>query len=349
MCAGAAPSLGALRLHNGTVWRWNRPCYGVADGKAHLRIENRALPAGPTVRDEVANAALFYGLMEGLRAEAESIPRRLAFEDARASFFAAARHGLDATLTWLDGRSITAVDLLEKELLDTAARGLEALLAPAADIARYLGTVRERVRARRTPARLMLEVFSAHRAQGVTEASLAVTRALLAHQASGTPAHTWPATDTPSRARRSDTRRARRAGDEPRPSARGRSGARARTIGDVMTTDVFTVRPEDLLDLAASVMKWRHVRHVPVEDAQGRLVGLVSPLALLASAQPDSAPPVDALMDREPVTVPPTLPLREAARRLLEVETGCLLVVDRGKLAGIATERDLLRGLLEGE
>lgn len=374
---GAPPNLGALRLHNGTVWRWNRPCYGVADGKAHLRIENRALPAGPTVLDEVANAALFYGLMEGLRAEAGTIPHRLAFEDARASFFAAARHGLDATLTWLDGRSITAVDLLENELFAVATRGLEALETPAADVERYLGTARDRVRARRTPARLMLDVFAAHRARGIAEASLAVTRTLLAHQASGAPAHAWPETGAPPRSRRRPARSADPGADDARPSARGRQGApaspaqpgdarpdagRAVTVGDVMTTDVFTVRPEDLLDLAAGVMTWRHVRHVPVEDAQGRLLGLVSPRALLearalpprsgpapSGSPPDEALPVEALMDRDPVTVPPTLPLREAARLLLEVETGCLLVVQGGKLAGIATERDLLRGLLAAE
>lgn len=343
-----APTLAALRLHNGTVWRWNRACYGVLDGKPHLRIENRALPAGPTVLDEVANAALFYGLMEGLRAEAASIPQRLAFEDARASFFAAARHGLDATLTWLDGRTITAIDLLESELLDTAARGLDALGVPTGDVERYLGTIRDRVRARRTPARILLEAFAAHRALGPAEASLAATRTLIAHQRSGAAAHTWPVTGAPARSGRPSPHRARHAGDEARPSARGRSDARATTIADAMTTDVFTVRPEDLLDLAASVMQWRHVRHVPVEDAHGRLVGLVSPRALLeARAEPGQAPPVDALMDRDPPTVPPSMPLREAARRLLDNGTGCLLVVDRGKLLGIATERDLLRALLE--
>lgn len=321
--SGRAPRLDALRLHNGTVWRWNRACYGLTGGTPHLRIENRVLPAGPSVLDEVANAALFYGLMEGLRGVAAEIPQRLAFEDARASFFAAARHGLDATFTWLDGRTIAAADLLRAELLDAAERGLAALGVPNSDVERYLGTMRDRVHARRTPARFFLDVFGARRAESPADASLAVTRALLAHQHGGAAAHTWPTTEVPS--------------------AKGS----AATIADVMTTDVFTVRPEDLLDLAASVMRWRHVRHVPVEDAQGRLVGLLSPRALIeARRELGEAPPVDALMDRDPVTVPPTMPLREAAHRLLTTDTGCLLVIDGGKLVGIATERDLLRALL---
>lgn len=322
--SGGVPTLAALRVHISTVWRWNRACYGVLEGKPHLRIENRVLPAGPSVVDEVANAALFYGLMQALRPIARDIPARLAFEDARAGFFAAARHGLGATFTWLDGRTVDAASLLRTELLDTAERGLVELGVPAADVERYLGTIRERVYTRRTPARFLLDVFEARRAQGTAEASLAATHALMTHQREGTAAHTWPATEAPPRSRR------------------------AVTVADVMTTDVFTVRPEDLLDLAARVMEWRHVRHVPVEDAHGRLVGLVSPRSLLgARAEPGEEKPTSARMDRDPVTVPPTLPLREAARRLLETETGCLLVVFGGKLVGIATERDLLRALLE--
>jgi hypothetical protein len=101
---GKIPELSALTLHNGTVWRWNRPCYGITDGKPHLRIENRALPAGPTIVDQVANVALYYGLMQAMATDAINIPGRIAFEDARLNLFAAAQHGLAARLTWLDGQ-----------------------------------------------------------------------------------------------------------------------------------------------------------------------------------------------------------------------------------------------------
>src|SRR5207253_10697773 len=86
---GLAPQLKALRLHNGTIYRWNRACYGITDGKAHLRIENRILPSGPTPVDEVSNAAFWFGLMSGLAEEHPHITREMSFEDALGNFFAA--------------------------------------------------------------------------------------------------------------------------------------------------------------------------------------------------------------------------------------------------------------------
>ena len=108
LARGETPSLSALRLHNGTVWRWNRACYGVTDGVPHLRIENRALPSGPTVVDEVANAAFFAGLMAALPQAYGDIAQRMTFDDAKMNFFRAARHGLDAQFQWIDGQSHSA-------------------------------------------------------------------------------------------------------------------------------------------------------------------------------------------------------------------------------------------------
>ena len=109
---GDTPSLSALRMHNGTVWRWNRACYGVTDGIAHLRIENRALPSGPTILDEIANAAFFTGLMVALPHAYGEISKRMVFDDAKLNFFRAARHGLDAQFQWIDGQSLSATSLI---------------------------------------------------------------------------------------------------------------------------------------------------------------------------------------------------------------------------------------------
>src|SRR5215208_2780722 len=105
LARGETPSLSALRMHNGTVWRWNRACYGVAEGVPHLRIENRALPSGPTIVDEIANAAFFTGLMAALPQEYGDIAQRMTFDDAKLNFFCAARHGLDAHFQWVDGEN----------------------------------------------------------------------------------------------------------------------------------------------------------------------------------------------------------------------------------------------------
>src|SRR4029453_6537719 len=112
LARGEIPLLSALRLHNGTVWPWNRACYGVENGRAHLRIENRALPAGPTVIDEVANAAFFIGLMLSLPSEYGDISKWMSFDDAKENFFSAARHGLNAQFNWIGGKKYSASALI---------------------------------------------------------------------------------------------------------------------------------------------------------------------------------------------------------------------------------------------
>ena len=98
--AGGVPKLAELRLHNGTVYRWNRPVYDIMNGRPHLRVENRVLPAGPTVVDMLANAALYFGLARGLAEADRPIWSQLTFSSAEENFHAAARRGIDAVLHW---------------------------------------------------------------------------------------------------------------------------------------------------------------------------------------------------------------------------------------------------------
>jgi CBS domain-containing protein len=118
-----------------------------------------------------------------------------------------------------------------------------------------------------------------------------------------------------------------------------------RTVGQFMSTDLFTVRPDDLVDLAASVMDWRHIRHVPVEDERGRLVGLVSHrdmLRLLARGRAGEAVAVSQVMKTDPVTVFPTTPTLDAIDLMRSHGVGCLPVVEGGLLVGIVTAMDFL-------
>lgn len=334
---GIAPNLSALSLHNGTVWRWNRPCYGVLRGRAHLRIENRVLPAGPTILDEVANAALFYGLMQKLAHEYGDVSQRIAFTDAKTNLILAAQHGIDARLQWLDGRETSAQKLLLEELIPKATEGLRQLDVPKVDIDRYLGTVQERVRLRRTGSRWLLKALAGIQDQHTQETALsAITAAMRAHQANGQPVHRWL----------SEKPKADRGGLKTDPK-----------VSDIMTTNLSTVRPQDVIDLATSAMEWRHLRHIPVEDEQGYLVGLLHQSALLhalnTSLQQHSIEPfaVERLMNRNPPTIQPHQSLHDAMRLLLSSEVGCVLVVSGGRLVGIITERDLLSvvsRLLEG-
>jgi len=142
-----------LRLHNGTIWRWNRPLLGVdGEGQPHLRIEHRAIPSGPTVIDAIANAAFFYGLVNQLAMSESSPDTRLPFTVARDNFYAAARYGMDARLLWFEEQRISVRQLLLEGLIPAAEQGLAAMNIDKADINTYLGIIRERVRNGQTGA-----------------------------------------------------------------------------------------------------------------------------------------------------------------------------------------------------
>ena len=176
-----------VRFQNGTVWRWNRPLLGFDfDGVPHLRIEHRVVPAGPTILDSVANAAAWLGMVRGLVDQPEPVEHRLPFQAASDNFYAAAKHGLDATLTWLDGEQYSAADLLHDQLLPLAAAALERLDIPRPEVDRYIGTVSARVAANQTGARWQRGWVAKH---GADWAGL--TCAYIDAQESGEPVHTW--------------------------------------------------------------------------------------------------------------------------------------------------------------
>lgn len=177
-----------LRLHNGTIWRWNRPLIGFDDdGRPHLRVEHRVIPAGPTLVDMVANSALFFGavksLAEEIGVEAES---RLPFLNARADFYAAARHGLDANVSWLDGVAGRIRDLLLEQIIPLAESGLTAYGMSQSEIAYWLGIVRMRVESGRNGAWWQNAWVERHGHDPV-----ALTHAYLERQQSDEPVHTW--------------------------------------------------------------------------------------------------------------------------------------------------------------
>jgi len=153
--AGTVPKLKTLQLYNSTVYRWNRPCYGISEGKPHLRIECRALPAGPTVLDEVANAVFWIGLVRGAHAEYSDITERLDFDEAKYNFLAASRHGLNAGFHWIDGQQIAVPDLILSTLLPLARSGLENRIA-ASELDKFLGMIEKRVESRRTGSDRMI-------------------------------------------------------------------------------------------------------------------------------------------------------------------------------------------------
>jgi CBS domain-containing protein len=328
LARGEPPKLAVLRLHNGTVWRWNRPCYGVNDGVAHLRIEHRAMPSGPSIIDEMANAAFFFGLMTALPDEYGEIEKLMTFDYAKNNFFAAARHGLKAQLTWAGGRDYPASTLILEHLLPAAREGLKRPAVNAEDRDRYLDLIQERVERDRTGAQWSLSSLSAIGERGAREARhRALTEAMLEQQQSGAPVSRW------------ELARLGGAGDWSR---------RRQTVAQLMSTDLFTAHPEDPIDLAASVMEWRHIRHVPVEDDEGRLVGLISHrdlLRLLAQgllSRGAKEVTVKEIMTRDLLTITPETPALEAMAIMRRRKVGCLPVLENDRLVGIITAYDFL-------
>lgn len=135
-----------LRLHNGTIWRWNRPLIGFdQDGTPHIRIEHRTPSAGPTIIDMIANAAFFYGLCQNLAELLQSTKSLMSFSQAKDNFYQAARYGLETHIVWFDGQKHCMSSLLKNELLPRAALGLKSLHINAADIAFYLDIIQQRL------------------------------------------------------------------------------------------------------------------------------------------------------------------------------------------------------------
>ena len=208
------------------------------------------------------------------------------------------------------------------------APGLNDSKVDDADVDKYLGIIEERVRSRQTGARWIVKSLEGMQDVGPKDISQRrLTAAMLACQKQGEPVHRWPLIKA----------------SEPDDWEQG-----YRTVGQFMSTDLFTVQPDDLIDLAASVMDWRHIRHVPVEDEAGRLVGLVSHRGLLhlltnrIGEKGIGATTVKEVMVPKPFTVSPSTPTLAAIEMMREHRIGCLPVVEGDQLVGIVTSYDFL-------
>ena len=340
---GQIPELKALRLHNGTVYRWNRACYGVrdvdhADGTKtripHLRVEMRVLPSGPTILDEMSNTALWLGLMSEYGERLDDVRHHMEFEQARANLYAAARDGLSARFGWLDGVEMTAESLILDELLPKAEAGLRRAKVRESDIKKYLGVVETRVRTARTGSRWMIQSLAGMKDRGSPgERQVAIVAATVARQKTGRPVSEW------ERARLDEV-----------PSAR----SSYQQVSQYMTTDIFTVHADDAVQLVADLMGWERIRHVPVEDGNGKLVGLVTYRSVLRylnnlskggvrqQGKDAALTPVSDIMRRDVHTVTPETPTLDAIRLMRRYRIGCLPVVENGHLVAILTEEDFM-------
>lgn len=196
LAAGRIPRLDELRLHNGTIYRWNRPVYDVgADGRPHLRVENRVLPAGPTAVDMVANAAFFWGAVVELVHSEDPIWAHMSFDAAHQNFLAGARDGAAAQLYWPGAGRVEWDEIVLRVLLPMAQAGLERLGVHAAVIDRYLGTIEERARLRTNGSAWQVATVTAFERRGLSrsDALAAMLKEYITGMRSNQPVHSWPA------------------------------------------------------------------------------------------------------------------------------------------------------------
>lgn len=317
---GKIPKLSALCMNNSTIFRWNRPCYGVNDGVAHVRIENRYIPSGPSITDEIANFAFWVGLMKGRPAKYDDMPNAMDFREAKSNFIKAARTGKESVMHW-EGKAISNRDLVEKELLPMAYDGLKRVGIDPESIEKHLGVIAERT-ASKTGSQWMVNNYRELRKDlKQDDALLALTKSIYEQQQSGKPVHEWGGVS------KMETHEA------------------AKYVGHIMSTQLFTVSENDHADLATSIMNWKGIHHVPVEDASGNLCGLLTWTHMKrhqAKGYDTDDQLVSDIMTREVATVLPETKIEDAIRIMKRNEYGCLPVARENHLVGIITINDVL-------
>ena len=320
---GSIPDLTALKIHNGTVYRWNRPCYGVKDGVAHLRIENRYLPSGPTVIDEIANFTFWVGLMKGMPDKFKEIWNLMDVEEARNNFNKAARYGIECEFMWMN-KHISAKDLLLKELLPIAKKGLQKVNIIEEDIEKYLGVIENRVNGV-TAAQWMTRNFRMlKKTHSIDDSLVNLTSEIYNNQSTSKPVSEWPNIDSEK------TLFIETAYE---------------SVNQIMTTDLFTVNENDLVELVYYVMMWTNISHMPVENKYDELVGIITSADLKGKwiENKDETITVKELMHTDPMTVSLTTNVLDAKRIMDAKDIGCLPVIVKSKLVGIITRDDLLK------
>lgn len=318
---GRIPKLHALNLHNSTIYRWNRPCYGVGNGKAHIRIENRYIPSGPSTIDELANFALWVGLMMGRPAEFDDMKKVMDFRDVKANFIKAARTGIDTIICW-KGKNITIQELMLKELLPIAHNGLKKAGIDDDDRIRLLKIIEARAKTQTGASWIIKNYRNLNNSVSKDKALRLLTRAIYQNQTENIPVHNWPAIEK-----------------------EGYLKQNSHLVSHIMTTELFTVNENDLASLATQVMQWKDIHHVPVENGFGKLAGLLTwtHAQKFQEDEKDHANFIVAdVMQTEVTTVTPTTHIIDAIRTMKKHEIGCLPVVHNKDLVGIITIKDVI-------
>ena len=316
---GEIPKLKALQLHNGTVYRWNRACYGVGNGKPHLRIENRYIAAGPTATDQIANMMFWVGVMLGRSKQYEKIHKVMAFKDAKHNFFSAARYGMAAQFYW-NNQLVSSQDLILNEFIPMAYKGLYSAGISSKDAEYYLEIIRKRVTSN-TGSQWMVKSFrNLLKSKKTYDAMQTITSKLYDKQSKDYPVSSWRVLD----------------------SNTPQDFNEQRQVIHNMSTDIFSVDEYDSLELVLSIMRWKNINHMPVINDDKKLVGLLSrrDVDLLINDLKKLKQSVKNTMVTNVFTASQFDTLEQAKTKMITHKISCLPVVENDKLIGIITTND---------
>lgn len=317
---GQIPKLSAYNLLNGTIYRWNRACYGVNDGVAHVRIEARYIPAGPSILDEVANFAFWVGLMNGQPEHYRHVSEKMTFKDVKENFFKAARFGRQTVMYW-NREEISVRDLILNELIPIARNGLQKVGIPDNEIERLLNVIRSRTIAQNSNIWTRRNYRKLLKRMKKDDALVTLTRAIHENQVTGKPVHEWPEIDEDTLPKLST----------------------ATQIGHIMSTELFVIKENDAANLATSIMEWKNIHHVPVVSGKNELIGLLTSRHMEnQNCLDDANCRVKDIMERNVVSTGPDASIQEVIEIMKKNEFGCMPVVENGELIGIVTIKDVL-------
>ena len=316
---GEIPKLKALSLHNGTVYRWNRVCYGVGGGKPHLRIENRYIPSGPTTTDEIANMMFWVGVMVGKPKKYQNIHETMDFKDAKANFFSAARYGMTTQFKW-NGNIISSQDLLLNELLPIAYKGLYSMGVSPKDVEYYLTIIENRIHSLNGSDWMTKSYRNLLKTKKRAEALQILTENMYSKQEKEYPVATWNVLN----------------------HAVETSFPLKQQVSHIMNTDIFSVDKKDSLELVLHMMQWKNIHHMPVINNQKDLIGLLSwsDVKTHLNEIEESTKSVQNFMKETIITTTKDASIKEAKMLMQKHNISCLPVVANKKLIGIITTKD---------
>ncbi len=317
---GEIPKLMALNLHNGTVYRWNRVCYGVGKGKPHLRIENRYIPSGPSVVDEIANMVFWVGVMVGRTKKYKNLKEMMDFRDVNLNFFKAARYGMTTQFYW-DGELISSHKLILNELLPMAFGGLLKAGVSEKDAQYYLGIIENRVKSNNGAQWMIKSYRNLLIKNKPFDAAQILTSSIYKKQVKDEPVSNWKTVKENIQILTDDKK----------------------IVRHKMSRDTFTVDVNDSLELVLNIMEWRNIHHVPVINKSKKLIGLLTWRDIKAFLDDKEmiTTSVKSIMIKDVITISQDESLSEAKKIMKRNNINGIPVVKKGKLIGIITSNDI--------